>query len=532
MKSEKRQLGLIILMVCIMFSLIAYTGLNLALIKEPLSQICQGDISFTEFVDSVKENYTSDELYRKDFFINLNGLFGRVTGRRLYNDVVLTTNGMLSALPGHPDTAPLEKGIVDLSCFLSAQNIPFMYVQAPYKTDLTNTMFPVGLPSFANESTDSLLQNLNNNEIDTLDLRPVLSQTPDMVEKYFYATDHHWNYTGAFIAFEEILRHIDLKLQEKDLNFDNVSIEHWNSNTLENWFLGSRGKRVGSWFAGVDDLVYYTPDFETAISCTIPKHRKIYKGSFTNAIVREQYIHEKDYFGDNAYCLYIGGSYPIVELKNMNAPTDLEILCIGDSFARPVYSYLSTVFQSVNAVDPRYLTECSVAEYITWTSPDLVITLLNPSVFTHEAFSDFGTEEYPFSGSLQFTEEINDINILVKANDSKNNYETIDLQNNRTYRLYFEDITFGKSTEPIGAVVALYNKTTKKVVCSKVFDIEYSRKNDTFAWMFKTPDIADEQYSLLFYAGLSGQTQGIEALYHNISLLSYKDATETTNFAE
>ena len=41
--------------------------------------------------------------------------------------------------------------------------------------------------------TDHLLSCLNAAGVNALDMRPQLSQTSEMIQQYFYKTDHHWN---------------------------------------------------------------------------------------------------------------------------------------------------------------------------------------------------------------------------------------------------------------------------------------------------------------------------------------------------
>ena len=97
--------------------------------------------------------------------------------------------------------------------------------------------------------------------------------------------------------------------------------------------MGSLGKRVGTYFAGADDFTYYTPNFETKISRFVSNHKTFYKGDFTTANLDLKYLDGKDYFGHNVYCLYIGGDYPLVKHRNIDAPSKTKILLIKDSFS-------------------------------------------------------------------------------------------------------------------------------------------------------------------------------------------------------
>jgi hypothetical protein len=65
---------------------------NLSLAQEPL----QNPGNFKTIRNQIRENYTSDQLLHKNDFININGLYARITGRQELNDVYRTKNGMLT----------------------------------------------------------------------------------------------------------------------------------------------------------------------------------------------------------------------------------------------------------------------------------------------------------------------------------------------------------------------------------------------------------------------------------------------------
>ena len=226
-----------------------------------------------------------------------------------------------------------------------------------------------------------------------LDLRPYLSANVDLINKYYFKTDHHWNFTGAFVGFGKIAEKVAVMFPEKEIDLTYTKWEQWESHTLEKWFLGSRGKRVGMLFAGVDDITWYTPKFETNMYRSVPKYNAVFEGDFVKTNIREKYIEKKDYFKDNPYCLYIGGDYPIVHHKNYLPVTDMKLLIVKDSYTSPVQAYLSTMFTEIDVIDPRHFKETGVAEYVKESQPDLVILMMNPSVFGVSDYMDFGVNK-------------------------------------------------------------------------------------------------------------------------------------------
>lgn len=139
----------------------------------------------------------------------------------------------------------LADEISNLSDYLSEQGVPFLYVQLPNKEPLSGQVFPVGAASYGNKRADSLLSQLSVEGVKVLDLRPQLIQTPEMTEQYFYKTDHHWNADGAFAAYQEILSCLHESFPEGNIDLTYAQADQWERHSIDDWFLGSHGKRVG-----------------------------------------------------------------------------------------------------------------------------------------------------------------------------------------------------------------------------------------------------------------------------------------------
>lgn len=372
--------------------ILIFAALNMPHLKTAAYQLMTGQTEFSGFTQLVHESYVNDTL-GKYAFIDLNGLYMRVTGRRTDNGVMKLKNGMLTE-ENTPecDVRGISEGINALAEYTQNSGANFIYIQLPYKLDPDSALVIEGKTDHSNENADSLIAALDD-DIDVLDLRPLLSGSAESVEQNFFRTDHHWNYYGAFKGFSEILRQLDERFPECGIDLSCGDIENWESHTVKNWLLGSRGRRTGRFFAGLDDMTYYTPKFETWISCEIFDTGEYYEGDFSRANIRMARITgDKDPYEKNAYCMYMGEDYGYVMQRNPNAAGKLKILLIKESFSLPLQAYLSTAFGYVDSVDPRYLENITVKDYIDSVKPDVVLLALNPNVIhlCPDDFSDYG----------------------------------------------------------------------------------------------------------------------------------------------
>lgn len=517
--SKKHHINVLAAVVLLLLALLSAANYRAA--ERPLLRLARSEIAFEEFVDEVQSGYIANSFKPRNSFVNLNGLFARLTGRRVLNKIVRCENGMLTLPMAHVDITNFAQSIVDFSEYLNEyEDIPFLYVQMPYKEDLDEELLPEGVVGYANESTDALLDIFQNNGVHSLDIRPQVSQTTELLEQYFYRTDHHWNPEGAFVAFQEILKELQEMFPEGNIDLDYTRKELWERHEKENWMLGSRGKRVGQFFGGTDSLIWLTPRFETEMSYSAFYSGDLCKGDFTTANIRTQYIERRDYFEEIPYFLYIGNNYPLGQHRNLAAPSALRVLIIKDSFSLPLEAYLSTVFQEVDALDPRELEELNgrtIAEHIAWTRPDVVIFAINPGAFTNKKYQEFGVagarQAYAQEGEYVIVEQQD---IELNESDTENNYAAIPLEQNSVYKVTFDDVEV-LTGETDGVGIQLYNRATNKNIDNVIFDLAYCEARGEFTWTFHTPETEDD-LQLLFYAGIYGHTAGNSVVYRNVQL--------------
>lgn len=491
---------------------------------EAVSKLLKNEMDFPQMAKSVSASYLSDEFWGKDSFININGLFARLSGRHEYNHVLLLKNGMLGSGRQSPADSKLPETLPAFSRFVESIGGEFLYVVTPYKMDMQHELLPVSFPEYQNACADSVLERLAEAGVQTLDLRRILTETPEQLEKYFYRTDHHWSPDGAFVAFQEIMQYCkDHARSETDVRYTNPDL--WERHVLDNWFLGSLGKRVGSLYAGTDPLIWYTPVFETNMSCIIPHRGELFRGSFEDTNIKDRFIKERDLFHKNAYCVYLGGDYPLVLHRNMNAPNKEKILIIKDSFVLPLQAFFSTEFAEIDVIDPRYYSDSSIVEYCAWRKPDRVIMVNNVSALGNAAYAEFGTAvEY---GGEEIILRLSDVTIVPSDNHDNHHALPFEPEKGKAYSFSFESVSALEGS-PEGVSVLLYDVANQETVLQYFFPMDccdFPGGNQCF---FKVPSDGPENadYRLLIDAEISGKTANIGLSCSGICVaeLLYKDS--------
>lgn len=521
MKLTSKSRGKIILSLCVVLMLYTFAISNVEIVIDGIAKLANGELTFEEFTSEVQASYVSNKLKQKNYLIDVNGLFARLTNRRVYNDVLLLDNGSLARKTYPQIDAELQaEALFELAERAEkCCDAEFLYVQAPGKPGVNAELLPVGIEHYDNTNAEQLIAALQTRGIEVLDLREEFTATGEEINKYFYRTDHHWNYTGAFLGGRLILEKMQNILPQWKIDTSHMEIDQWQEHMIPNWFLGSSGKRVGAWYAGVDDFTYYTPKFETQMSIAVPKHSLLRKGTFEATILRsESYLDRKtNYYDYNQYCLYIGGDYPLVHHRNADAPNKMRILLIRDSYSIPLQAYFSTIFQEVDVIDLRYFVDCSLIDYIERTNPDAVLYVLtttsvsNPRYFTglcNDTTEKNVSHEIAFWGSME-----------LKARDSTHNFYTVPyvFEAEKTYRITIDDILVTEGeTEGIG--IRLFDFVANQTIMADCFDIDYCCKNKGISWTFTTSVNTTDDLKLLLYAGLPGATNNNALIFENVHL--------------
>ena len=220
------------------------------------------------FVDGA-ESAINGDLDRDHLFIQLYGGVQRLSGRRVVEDAVgentvvrLSTGGLnfvdLQAAPGvGPQVAENAAATAAFSQDLEALGIPYLYVNAPQKLQRGEALLPTGVEEYGNESADAFLAELERQGTDYVDLRPLFEEN-GIYSNWFFCTDHHWKPEAAFFAWQALTDELE---ERYGLAADPALTDpaNWDTRVLEHFFLGSQGKRVGSLYAGADDITLYTP---------------------------------------------------------------------------------------------------------------------------------------------------------------------------------------------------------------------------------------------------------------------------------
>lgn len=283
-------------------------------------------------------------------------------------------------------TKALKEGLKD-------KNTKLIYMMPPDKYIRGYSQFPYGIPySYANETADIFLNLLNQNNVDTIDLRKNLDKSSISKDQLFFKTDHHWTIQTAFWEFGQLANILKTKYgQNIDKDGFYTNKNNYNFITYKNSYVGSLGRKTGITYSGVDDFTLIYPKFETNYSyySKTGNQETRLDGRFEEALLTvDPFRTNKGTYALEAdkYSSYLFGNQGIVHVVNKDNPNGPKVLFVKDSVTVPLAAFLSTVCSDVYLVDPRYYTG-SIPDYINSVKTDFVFVSFYPEDLVEDFFT-------------------------------------------------------------------------------------------------------------------------------------------------
>ena len=331
------------------------------------------------------DDISNKELSYHDTMMDVNSVKENLLGTRvIFKDdtfVVKMDSGSLSSQSKKIETKEIKKTVEAINRLKSVSEkngAKFLYCAAPTKPQYEKN--PENIDNYAEENYQTFLKQMNAAQIPYTDFKQELDNSNIESDSIYYFTDHHWKVNSGFFATGALCKELNSRY---GFSYDEkyTDLSNYNIQSYSNLFLGSFGKKVGTYFTwhGADDFELITPNFETNMTEEQPFKNEKRNGKFEDTVLFMDNM-EKDYYGINTYATYSGGDFRLQIMKNNLNPNGKKILLIRDSFACVVAPFLALQTSELHICDMRnyeyYVGEkLNAEEYIKQIKPDYVIVL-------------------------------------------------------------------------------------------------------------------------------------------------------------
>ena len=336
--------------------------------KSDVDNISSENLSYHEQlmdINSIKENLLGNRIVEKDDAIyakSESGSLIKVTQKRITDE----------------ELDRVASSINELKMISEENGANFLYCAAPSKSKYE--ISPNNISNYEKDNYQRFLKHLSKKQVPYMDFSNSLRDNSISDNDIFFYTDHHWKPYCGFIAANSVCRELNLRY---GFEYDETltKIENYNIDIYKDWFLGSYGKRLGTYFTwvGAEDFELITPKFKSSLVEEQPIKNIIRTGHFEDTVLYTENL-KKDFYSVNTYATYSGGDFRLQIIKNNLNSKGKKVLVVRDSFACVVTPFLSLQTKELHVCDMRDMADMvgkklNMKEYIRKINPDYVIVL-------------------------------------------------------------------------------------------------------------------------------------------------------------
>ena len=280
------------------------------------------------------EEYLSDHLPARNFFVGLNSYFQLATGRNGSGGVYLGKDCWLIEKPFDRENR-FEVNVGRIVDFARSAGIPAALTAVPEKGYIYGDRLPSSALKYEDAEYFSALSDHCGEDVTFVDLSAPMLQAAMTGALLFYRTDHHWTSAGAYLGYTELCRALGADAApESDFDVETV------------------GDFYGSSYSS--SLYTLTPpdSLELWRSRVTGGKAEVIVEEGGETTERDGLFFEEALDGFDKYTVFLGGNHPLVTVRT--GKEGGRLLVIKDSFAHCLVPFLAENYSEIVLVDLRY----------------------------------------------------------------------------------------------------------------------------------------------------------------------------------
>ena len=314
------------------------------------------------------ETYENDQFPLRDLWITLKASADRLMGKVEENGVLLGKNGYLMEEFKSPVQTQYDSTVKAMTDFAQRHSELKQYALiAPNSVNILKDKLPAFAPvTDQNLWLDDLKNSLTAAGVTFIDVRATFQD--HKMEDLYYHTDHHWTTQGAYYAYLQAAKEMEI----------DTSSDAFVKSPVTRSFQGTLSAKSGFRSGEKDEIDVFLPDGDNTLSSVVNYVDEQKKSA---SFYDTEKLKSRD-----KYALFFGGNHAKVKISTP-VETNHTLLVLKDSYANSFVPFLTQHYRRIIMVDPRYyygnLEELMQAENV-----DEVLYLYNANTF----FSDTSLE--------------------------------------------------------------------------------------------------------------------------------------------
>lgn len=303
------------------------------------------------------EKFFADRFPARIFWVGMNAYCKLWTGNNGADGVYNCGNGYLINVPVSADNR-LDTNVQTIVSFSKSVDVPVTVMFAPSSGYVADDVLPAVHNSYNDDGMfEAAAQTFSQNSIGFADLRQAFKNSYAGGNQLYYKTDHHWTTKGAYIAYTELCRQLDITPTAQEC----FEIEQYGD------FYGTTYSTSGFWLTAPDTLEVWKNKSDCEENITV----RIIEGN------EESEYHSMFFYShldeDDKYPVFLDGNHAITEITNSGSDGGTLVI-IKDSFSHSLAPFLADNYSRLILVDMRYYKQ-SVSQLIEDENADGVVVL-------------------------------------------------------------------------------------------------------------------------------------------------------------
>lgn len=283
--------------------------------------------------------FLSDQFINRDGLIKIKAKFDLMTGKKEINGVYIAKNDyLMEGFKRSDDNSTLSK-LSEINKFTNNNTgLKVSMMLVPNKVEIYSNLLPKSNPNDSQKEYVNFVKKNLDSKIKVVELFDVFEKNKNNIDLYF-KTDHHWTTDGAYLAYVEYC---------KALNLEPINENMLERNLASDSFKGSLYYKNGAEIGFPDELYLYLNKNEDK-PVLVKYYDDLKKVPSLYDVSKLQ--------GRDPYEVFTGGNHTQIKIRT-NIDTKRKLLVVKDSYANAMLPFLVNNFSEITIVDLRYFTEC------------------------------------------------------------------------------------------------------------------------------------------------------------------------------
>ena len=314
-------------------------------------------IADRSFMDDA-ENYSSDQMLFRDFFVKTKGLCEKLLGKKENNGVYFAKNGyFIEKAPEFSDEI-IGKNIEAIKELSAKKRFDISVCVIPQAFEIHKDKLPKGVyNNNISELTKTISSELESADVKVIDTTKTLEENKE--QYIFYRTDHHQTAKGSYLVYSALGQYLGYSpMSEVDFDIEDVSDK----------FFGTTYSKA---------LVHTKPDVISVYKTDINQSAGVEffgEGKENTSIFFSKHLEKKD-----KYSYFLDGNHGLTIIKGGNENGG-SIALFKDSYSHSLAPFLINHFESIHLIDMRYFQDDPV-NYLDENNISRVLFLYGSSTF-------------------------------------------------------------------------------------------------------------------------------------------------------